>query len=176
MADIRSSRTIPDEKRELFKKPIGTPIHENDLKKVMTGGKLITVGDVVSLTVNRNGITPDIAVYDGMTERREMTEFASYVNDKGWIPAEVRNPAGMISADLVKTIENALSGSEKTTIRVIGEEDLAVIPCIILAPIGTNVIYGWPGKGMMLVTTDSSIKKEMTELLEQTVVCEESSE
>jgi hypothetical protein len=166
MTDIRRSRKIPDEKREFFKEPLGTPIQENDLKKL--NGKLITVGDVVSLTLNRNGIVPDIAVYDGMTERREMTEFASFVDDKGQKPKVVTNPAGTITAELVRTIENALNGQEKTTIRVIGEEDLAVIPCILLSQIGTNVIYGWPGKGMMLVTTNESIKKKMEQLLEQT--------
>jgi len=167
MSDIRRSRKIPDEKREFFKEPLGTPIHENDLKKLKSG-KLITVGDVVSLTVNRMGITPDIAVYDGMTERREMTEFASYVRNTGQEPMVVTNPAGTITAELVRTIENALSGPDKVTIRVIGEEDLAVIPCILLTQIGTNVIYGWPGKGMMLVTTDESIKEKMKQLLEQT--------
>jgi len=166
MTDIRRSRKIPDEKREFFKEPLGTPIQENDLKKL--NGKLITVGDVVSLTLNRNGIVPDIAVYDGMTERREMTEFASFVDDKGQKPKVVTNPAGTITAELVRTIENALNGQEKVTIRVIGEEDLAVIPCILLSQIGTNVIYGWPGKGMMLVTTNESTKKKMEQLLEQT--------
>jgi len=158
---------IPEDKRELFKEPLGTLIEKNDLKK-LKGKKLITVGDVVSLTVNRNGIRPDIAVYDGMTERREMTEFASLVKSKGWESVDAVNPAGTITAELANAVENALSGKKKITIRVIGEEDLAVIPCILLAPIGTDVIYGWPGKGMMLITTDEHIKKRTQELLENT--------
>jgi len=167
MTDLRRTRTIPEEKRELFKEPLGTLIKENDLKEPK-GKKLITVGDVVSLTVNRNGIRPDIAVYDGMTERREMTEFANLVKSKGWETIEVINPAGTITSELVNAVRNALSGKKKITIRVIGEEDLAVIPCILLAPIGTDVIYGWPGKGMMLVTTDERIIKRTQELLEDT--------
>jgi uncharacterized protein (UPF0218 family) len=168
MIDIRRSRTIPDGKRELFKGPVGSLIDENDLKKMDRKKKLITVGDVVSLTVSRNGIVPDVAVYDGMTERREMTEFASFVEDKGWKTVSVTNPAGTITAELVNAIENALSGNEKITIRVVGEEDLAVLPCILLVPIGTNIIYGWPGKGMMLISTDERIKKKTEGLLEQT--------
>jgi uncharacterized protein (UPF0218 family) len=158
---------IPENKRELFKEPFGTLIKENDLKSIGKG-KLITVGDVVSLTVNRNGIVPDISVYDGMTERHEMIDFASYVEDMGWNPVSVTNPAGTITADLVNAIKNALSGSEKIVIRVIGEEDLATLPCILLSPEGTNVIYGWPGKGMMLITTDKHIKRKTEELFEQT--------
>ena len=168
MTDIRRTRTIPEDKRGLFKEPFGAFIEENDLKKINGKNKLITVGDVVSLTVSGNGIRPDIAVYDGMTERREMTEFANLVKSKGWETIEVINPAGTITSELVNAVRNALSGKKKTAIRVIGEEDLAVIPCILLAPIGTDVIYGWPGKGMMLVTTDERIIKRTQELLEDT--------
>ena len=169
MSDIRRSRRIPDERRELFKEPLGELINENRLKKINTAkNKLISVGDVVSFTLAEKGITPHLSIYDGMTERREMTAFASYVESKG-IKADIAaNPAGTITAELVSAIENCLSGQEKRTIRVIGEEDLAVIPCILLSPEGTNVIYGWPGKGMMLITTDGSIKKKMEQLLEQT--------
>jgi uncharacterized protein (UPF0218 family) len=168
MTDIRRTRTIPENKRELFKEPFGTLINENDLKNINTEKKLITVGDVVSLTVNNNGIRPDIAVYDGMTERREMTAFDELVKNKGWEPVSVTNPAGTITKELVNAVENALTGNKKVMIRVTGEEDLAVLPCILLAPIGTNIIYGWPGKGMMLITTDERIKKRAEKLLEQT--------
>jgi uncharacterized protein (UPF0218 family) len=168
MTDIRRTRTVPESKRGLFKEPLGIPINENDLKKIDTGKLLITVGDVVSLTVNRNGIRPDVAVYDGMTERHEMNAFGDLVKSKGWKNVEVTNPAGTITSELVDAVENALSGKEKITIRVIGEEDLAVMPCILLAPIGTNIIYGWPGKGMMLIATDGLIKKRTEELLGHT--------
>ena len=56
-------------------------------------------------------------------------------------------------------------------IRVEGEEDLALMPCIRHAPEGTDIVYGWPGKGMMVLTTDAAVKdkterlwKEMEEL------------
>jgi uncharacterized protein (UPF0218 family) len=168
MTDIRRTRTIPENKRGLFKEPLGSPINENDLKNIDKKNKLITVGDVVSLTVTGNGIRPDIAVYDGMTERNAMTAFADLVRDRGWKNVTVTNPAGTITAELVNAVENALSGNGKTTIRVIGEEDLTVIPCILLAPIGTNIVYGWPGKGMMLITTDEHIRNRTKELLEHT--------
>jgi len=168
MSDLRGTRTIPCHKRKLFKEPIGTLITENDLKKISKKGDLITVGDVVSLTVNSNGITPRLSVYDGMTERREMTGFASFAESKGWEPVSVTNPAGTITAELVDAIRNALSHPGSSIIRVNGEEDMATLPCILLSENGTNVIYGWPGKGMMLVTADDIIKKKMYGLWEQT--------
>jgi len=168
MDDIRKTRRVPGDKRELFKEPFGSLIQENDLKKIGKTNKMITVGDVVSLTAVNNGIVPDVAVYDGMTERREMTEFAVLAESNGWITDTVVNPAGTITAELFSAVKNALSGNARRTIRVIGEEDLATLPCILLSPIGTNIVYGWPGKGMMLITTDENIRKRTKELLEQT--------
>jgi len=168
MDDIRKTRRVPDDKRELFKEPFGSLIQENDLKKIDRTKRLITVGDVVSLTAVNSGVVPDVAIYDGMTERREMTEFAVLAESSGWVTDTVTNPAGTITVELFGAVKNALTGNTRRTIRVIGEEDLATLPCILLSPIGTNVIYGWPGKGMMLITTDESIIRRTKELLEQT--------
>ena len=168
MADIRRSRRIPEENRASFKGPVGKPIKDGDLKKLKNKDKLIAVGDFVSLTAVNKGVLPDIAIYDGMTERREMRGFASLVEDMGWDTDTVANPAGTITADLVGAIAHALSGHEKKVIRVIGEEDLAVVPCIILSPVGTNIIYGMPGEGMMLISNDEQTKQRTEELLEIT--------
>jgi len=35
-----------------------------------------------------------------------------------------------------------------------GEEDLAVIPCVLMAPEGSLILYGQPGEGVVLVETD----------------------
>jgi uncharacterized protein (UPF0218 family) len=156
---------IPVEKRELFKEPLGSLINENDLKELK--GKLITVGDVVSLTAHRIGIVPDITVYDGMTERRTMTEFAELVKNENLRTIVVNNPAGTITKELADAIKNALARNTKINIRVEGEEDLAVIPCILYSPEGTNMIYGWPGKGMMLIVTDAHTKKRAISLLQE---------
>jgi len=40
---------------------------------------------------------------------------------------------------------------EKEVICVSGQEDLAVLPAILLAPMGSFVIYGQPGQGFVVV-------------------------
>ncbi len=162
-----SSRRVPEKNREFFKEPLGLDLKDSELKDLNTKNKLITVGDVVSLTVRRHGISPDLTIYDGMTERREMTEFATLVKDEGWEEVVVKNDAGTITAELITAISNALNGKEEI-IRVEGEEDLATIPCILLSPEGTNIIYGWPGKGMKLIVTDESIRMKAQNLMEMT--------
>lgn len=160
---------VPEEKRDLFKEPLGTFVTIDDLKK-RNAKKTITVGDVVSLTVWREGIVPDLAIYDGRTERRDMTDFAILVEERGLEKTVVRNPAGTITRELEDAVRNALDFGP-ALIRVEGEEDLALMPCIRYAPEGTDIVYGWPGKGMMVLTTDVAVKnktenlwKEMEEL------------
>jgi GTP-dependent dephospho-CoA kinase len=159
-------RKVPESKRNLFKRPLGIDISESELSKLDSKRMLITVGDVVSLVVKDCGITPTISIYDGMTERREMTGFAAFVKDNGLEEFVVRNDAGTISAELISAIKNALEESIRI-IRVKGEEDLATLPCILLAPLGSYIIYGWPGVGMKLITTDREIQNETKLLIEQ---------
>jgi uncharacterized protein (UPF0218 family) len=161
------SRKVPEKNRELFKEPLGRDLEEKELTVIDKKSKMITVGDVVSLTVVKHGIIPDLSVYDGITERREMTDFATLVKNRGWEETVVRNEAGTITAELITAVRNALTG-KKEIIRVEGEEDLAVIPCILLSPDGTNIIYGWPGRGMKLIVTDENIRKKVQYLIEKT--------
>jgi uncharacterized protein (UPF0218 family) len=161
------SRRVPERSRELFKEPLGRDLEEKELTVIGREPKMITVGDVVSLTVVKQGIIPHLSIYDGLTERKEMTEFATLVKDRGWEEGTVKNEAGTITAELFAAIENALKGTEEI-IRVEGEEDLAVIPCILLSPEGAKIIYGWPGKGMKLIVTDEEIRKKARYLMEMT--------
>ena len=153
---------LPAEKRQLFKEPIGSELYDSDLRQYDAQTTLITVGDVVSLTFRKHSIRPFLSIYDGMTERREMTEFAILVEDED--KEEVVNPAGMITRQLVESIRRRIEGSGGL-IRVDGEEDLALLPAILLAPVGTDIVYGWPGKCMMRITTDESIKTRIEQLM-----------
>jgi len=153
---------LPEKDRQLFKEPIGTELYDSDLGSFNAQTTLITVGDVVSLTFRKHGIMPFLSIYDGMTERREMSEFAILVKDEE--KEEVVNPAGTITRELVGSIRGRMEGSGGL-IKVDGEEDLALLPAIILAPLGSDIIYGWPGKCMMRVTTDESIRAKIEQLL-----------
>ena len=156
-----TGRRVPEDKREIFKECLGSELKESELNK-HKDSKIIAVGDVVSLTMRRNGIRPILSVYDGYTERHEMTEFANLV--EGEEKEVVSNPAGVITDELEDAIRNALTTGKTDLIRVDGEEDLALMPCILYAPEGAAVVYGWPGKGMMIVSTDDVTRKRVEEL------------
>lgn len=153
---------LPEGDRQAFKEPIGREMDDSELDSFDIQTTLITVGDVVSLTFRKHGIRPFLSIYDGMTERREMTEFARLVEDEP--KTRVINPAGTITAAMATAIREHIDGSGGL-ISVDGEEDLALLPCILMSPVGTNIVYGWPGKCMMLVTTDEGIRTMATRLM-----------
>ena len=156
-----TGRRVPEDKREIFKECLGSELKESELIN-HKDKRMITVGDVVSLTMRRNGIRPILSVYDGYTERCEMTEFAALV--EGEAKEEVVNPAGVITDELEDAIRNALKTGKTDLIRVDGEEDLALMPCVLYAPEGAEIVYGWPGKGMKIVSTDDVTRKRIEEL------------
>ena len=84
---MSGGRRLPPDKRAEFQQPIGYDISEEDLIHINAKHKIIAVGDVVSLTMRKNGIVPLLSVYDGYTERHELTGFADLVKNEGWAEA-----------------------------------------------------------------------------------------
>ena len=165
-----SSRKLPVAKREVFQQPIGYDIDETELRELNAKHKIIAVGDVVSLTMRKHGIVPLLSIYDGYTERHELTEFADLVKNEGWAETAVVNPAGEITSELEEAVKNALAGRSAGIIRVEGEEDLALLPCVLYAPEDAVVIYGWPGRGMKAVDTDGPTRtriRQMFDMMEE---------
>lgn len=156
-------RRLPPSLREEFGRPVGVDVTAEEIKQHAT--QTIAVGDVVSLTVWENGTVPLLSVYDGYTERREHTDFARFVQRTGREETVVENPAGTVTSGLEEAVRNALQGKTPRVIRVIGEEDLALLPCVLYAPEGAWVVYGWPGKGMKAVVTDADSRRWAGEML-----------
>lgn len=154
--------TLPESQREAFKEPLGREMPDSELDSIEDETIYLTVGDVVSLSFREHGVRPRLSVYDGFTERREMTDFARLVEDE---PKEdVVNPAGTITADMAEAVRRGIEG-DVGLVRVEGEEDLAVLPCLVLAPDGYRVVYGMPGRCMMVIEVDDLARDRAKELL-----------
>ncbi len=84
---------------------------------------------------------------------------------------KVTNPPGHITKQLVDAVADAYKGiikdSKQRIIQVDGEEDLAGVPAILLAPLGTIVLYGQPGEGVVLVQITEKIKNKLATLLQK---------
>ncbi|PSQ50444.1 DUF359 domain-containing protein, partial [Halobacteriales archaeon SW_6_65_15] len=93
-----------------LKEPMG-PIF-TDAERLLSDvdGPLIAVGDVVTYHFERAGVTPDVAVVDGMTKREEVEDrVAEGVARLGGELREVRveNPAATLTRELVRALKEA---------------------------------------------------------------------
>ncbi|MBP1909953.1 GTP-dependent dephospho-CoA kinase family protein [Methanolobus bombayensis] len=128
--------------------------------------KLISVGDVTTFHLLNHEIIPDILVVDDRTKRGPASDRVVVgTKHKGFTEISVDNPAGVITEDLIDAVGNALKTDEHVRIFVRGEEDLAAVPAILMAPEGSAVLYGQPDEGVVLVKITSDKKEQMKDLL-----------
>lgn len=105
---------------------------------------VVTVGDYCS-----HHLDSDIKIFDKKVQRRAFEH-------KHECALTVKNPAGTIQKGSWDIIEKSLK--DKSNICVEGEEDLLVIPAVLLAKPKTLIVYGFPNKGICLV--EANIKNK----------------
>lgn len=158
---------LPDAHREAFKAPLG-PI-ETDPKALLARleGPLVTVGDVVSYHVYEAGGMPAVAVLDGRTHRQSVDPAIESALAAVDVPRiEATNPPGTVTRSLLRALQAAIERDEPVQVHVDGEEDLAAVPAILLAPTGAHVVYGQPGEGMVHVDVTAEARARAMELVD----------
>ena len=150
--------------RMFLKYPLGILVaHDPDesalvLKKiasVLDVKEILTVGDYVTYTLLKHGVDLKLAVIDGKVMRAKW----SRVKPKKFI--KTVNLPGTITKEAWAALSDALSEGVRFVF-VDGEEDLLVLPLILMVGDKDLVVYGQPGLGMVLVLCDKS-KKEIVE-------------
>ena len=172
--------TLPESLRDAFKEPLG-PV-TTDAEALLAAAdetrerrgspdegpaRLIAVGDVVTYHLREAGRAPDVAFVDGKTEReavRDEIEAALAATEERRIAVE--SPAAALSAALLDALVEALAAAEPVTVEVTGEEDLAALPAMLAAPLGSTVVYGQPGEGMVRVAVTPETRRRARELFE----------
>lgn len=113
--------------------------------------KIVTVGDYCSLN-----LPSDIKIFDGRVGRNKKVPLQKY-SYSCW------NPPASINKDVWKILKKALANNRNVFID--GEEDLLVIPSVLLAEINTAVVYGFVNRGACLIEVSPGIKKTFRRLL-----------
>ena len=132
--------------------------------------KIVSIGDRVTYTILKNNIEPIFCIVDYILERKEYgTDMKNLIQKFGKNVIKVNNPPGQISDELWNSIEYAYEKIDKGPFRieVTGEEDLASLVAIYLAPRGVTVIYGMPNKGVVIVRVNDNHKNIVKEILEK---------
>ncbi len=135
-----------------LKKPLGVlyPNFEDAIDVIKSSEFLISVGDATFKNLTDNELYPNIGIIDNLIQRKNHTHEIIRANHI----LKANNPPGTITDDLWETIGQALelsNNGECYVIEVAGEEDLAVLPCILMANPETTILYGQPNEGLVVL-------------------------
>lgn len=156
---------LPKKMRPEFKKIWGIPFFNGKKETVekfrqfikkKSFKKIITVGDYCSLI-----LSSDIKIFDGKIKRKKTATPSNWKKNS----FSAKNPAGMIKKEVWPVIKKAIENKKNVFIE--GEEDLLVLPCVLLSKKNTAVIYGFPDKGFCLIEVSPEIKKAFREILKK---------
>ncbi len=137
--------------------------NKNFRNSVMT----IAVGDIISRSLTESGSRPTLNIIDYRSRRINLNRGQTL---KG-LSSSCENPAGTItrkSVEAIKKCRNAFLETKKPqTLIVQGEEDLLALPAILLAPLGSVVLYGQQDLGVVCVYVTEKKKKQIAALVKK---------
>jgi len=164
-------RILPDNLRDLLKKPIGKLVDEKQLFKLLKNEKhIVSIGDLVTYTLLKNDIEPFFCIIDFKTRRGNCSpEIKDTIKSYGKKSINIKNPPATITDDLWNAIKLAFENLEEGSLRIEidGEEDLASLVAIYMAPPDVTIIYGLPDKGVLVVKPTPKNKKFVKEVLDK---------
>lgn len=169
---------LPNELRYLFRKQFGTLYKGSGTdvivklsKDLKSPTKLISVGDVTTFHLLNSNIIPDIQIVDDRTKRGPAsTHITMGTKHEKFKEIYVDNPPGVITEDLIDVVNDAIHCNDHVRIFVRGEEDLAAVPAILLAPINSVVLYGQPDEGVVLVKVTQFKKEEILDIMNKIII------
>jgi hypothetical protein len=153
--------------RQELKKPMGKLILEDFCKIPDATRYLITVGDIVTIKFRQMERQADLEIVDFKTRRKKLTqkEVKTYLEEGH----KYSNPAGTINCHTAikfyEKLDHFLDKGERQQLVIDGEEDLLVIPAVLLSPIGAVVAYGQYDEGVVFINVTEEKKIEVAEIL-----------
>ena len=169
---------LPEDLRSDLKTPLGKLCKGNGLECIEAMGsdlkaarKIAAVGDMTAYYLLESGVQPNLIIVDHKTKRMQTPEHIkqSLMQDR-YKTVEVVNPPATLTSDLLDVIKDSLRSNERIKIVVDGEEDLATLPVILYAPLGSVVIYGQPNEGSVIVNVTPEKKEQIKNLMNKMIV------
>lgn len=169
---------LPDELRSSLKEPLGRLFRGNGQecvkameKELLSARKVAAIGDMTAFYLLKAYIVPDLLVVDNKTKRMPVSDHVmEKLDHDSYKVIRVSNPAATLTKELIDLIRESLHRDEHVKIVVEGEEDLATLPAILYAPLGSVVVYGQPNEGSVLVDVTLEKKQYIEEFMKQMIV------
>jgi uncharacterized protein (UPF0218 family) len=159
---------LPNNLRDKLKKPLGFLIKDSDttkeniLKNIPASSFVITVGDATTEKLLKYGIVPSLQIVDGVEKRIKRDLPSGIVKTT----LSCINPPAEITIESLNTIKIAFQSQKPIRIAVTGEEDLLVLPVVVLAPENSVVLYGQPNEGLVIVPINAEMRNKAQSIMD----------
>jgi len=171
---------LKDEYRETCRIPLGIAIYDPPDKAVKKLRMLLevekpplvaAVGDIVSTNLVVSNVIPNLAIVDGRTMRRPLSECGTPVfAGLQYKILRCRNPPGSLTPEAFEAVRESVKlaiRGERVLILVDGEEDLMAFPVLLYSTNRSLVVYGlWTG-ALVAVVKHPYLEKAVTNFLEK---------
>ncbi len=169
---------LSDALRSQLKEPLGRLYKGNGQecvkameKELLSAKRIAAIGDMTAFYLLKASIVPDLLVVDNKTKRMPVSDHViEKLNHESYKAIKVNNPAATLTKELIDLIRESMHRDEHVKIVVEGEEDLATLPAILYAPLGSVVVYGQPNEGSVLVDVTQERKLHIEELMKRMIV------
>ncbi len=163
---LKQNLILTTTQRDFFSQPQGKAIQSpaSESKTPLT----CVVGDSSLEQFIKNDWSYDLGVYDYL-QQREVVESKLIKQVETHYQAE--NKAGLISRpltiELKKALDHLLNKDQPSPqhLYIQGEEDLAAVALILLAPLQTKIYYGQPDEALIEMIVNLELKKKIYQLL-----------
>jgi len=166
--------------REDLRKPFGIVISEypplstfklSGIIEALQPSLFITVGDFVTYNTFLFGdkhYYPNISIIDNKIKREHSRIVTEHYSNFFKKVINTWNPPGMITPNAIESINNALKlalNNKRILLIVNGEEDLLVIPLVLMCKNKSIIVYGlWRG-AMVVIITSKRVREVFKEIL-----------
>jgi cytidyltransferase-like protein len=165
------SLQLPYTLRSELKKPFGpifSRIEDWLEKNKVSPTTIITIGDEVSELLFKKGFGQKVSVVDLYVQReRRYPTLSNHALQGNEHIISLHNPAGYITPQLFTAARTSIFSKGNYVINITGEEDLAVLPFVLVAPLNFQILYGQPNEGIVAIFITNDIKKRAMNLLEK---------
>lgn len=169
-------------KRSYLQKPLGVLLTGSlyqlsssaiKIKKLIQKVKpsfVAVVGDITTQTFLLHQIPFNLAILDQKTRRQKHL----YLNRNFLKDAKIiktSNPPATLSPGLVTNLKNIFENlAENQVLQIEGEEDLSVLPSILLSPLKTLIFYGQPFSGTVAIKVTQKTKEKTLHLIQNSFI------
>jgi cytidyltransferase-like protein len=154
---------LPESLRSVLQRPWGKIIDK--IPANIGGSKTITVGDATTQKFNARNIGQFLSIVDFQVQRKKLFKNLS---ELGFLNAKVKNvnnPHAIITPELFEAIQSVFATKTQTVILIDGEDDLAVLPVLLIAPLGFSIFYGQPNEGLVQLIVNEENKEKAYQLI-----------